>query len=352
MRYNSLIVLILLLFSCKKEEVKIEKIDTSLLTNGALVLCEGLFQQNNSSLSWINFQNSSVVNNVFLNQTSRVLGDTGNDMVEYGGKVYIVINVSSTIEVLDKKTLTSLQQIDMKINGVAKSPRKIKFYNGLGYVTCYDGYVDVIDTTSLSIINRIKVGDNPEDLCFANSKMYVSNSGGLNVPNVDSTISVIDLVDFEEIKKITVGKNPGGVLTDSDGDVYVITRGNYGSIPSRMVKVNSISDEIEEVFSFNASSLTKMEDDFIITYNDYNTQESSIMLFDPSEDIVISDDFISTSHFSTLYGIYFNEKNQKIYAFDAMNYLNSGYVKVFNTSGNFEKSYPVGLNPNSILFYE
>ena len=48
------------------------------------------------------------------------------------------------------------------------------------------------------------------------------------MPNVDSTISVIDLVDYEEIKKITVGKNPGGVLTDSDGDVYVITRGNYG----------------------------------------------------------------------------------------------------------------------------
>ena len=73
-----------------------------------------------------------------------------------------------------------------------------------------------------------------------------------------------------------------------------------------MVKVNSISDEMEEVFSFNASSLNKMEDDFIITYNDYNTQESSIMLFYPSEDIVISDDFISTSPFSTLYGVYFN----------------------------------------------
>ena len=352
MRYVRLIVFTMLLFSCEKEKVESSVSNPPISQSGMLVLCEGLFQQNNTSLSWINLEDGTVENQYFLNQNGRLLGDTGNDMVEYGDKVYIVVNVSSTIEILDKKTLKSIKQIEMISNGVPKSPRNIKFHDGYGYITCFDGYVDVLDTNKLTITTRIKVGENPEDLTFANGKMYVSNSGGLNAPDVDSTVSVINIITNEELKKITVGPNPGGIVTDSDGEVYVISRGNYGSVPSRMLRLNSISDEVEETFPFNTSGITKIENNFLIRYSDFNTLSSSINLFDPSSETVVQSDFIDMNQFTTLYGLYYDSINEKIVATDAMNYTNSGYVKVFNNLGVFEKSYHVGLNPNSIVFYE
>jgi hypothetical protein len=55
---------------------------------------------------------------------------------------------------------------------------------------------------------------------------------------MDSTVSVIDLNAKSELTKIVVGKNPGSIVTDHQGDVYVISRGNYSTIPSRMKKID------------------------------------------------------------------------------------------------------------------
>ena len=111
MRLISLLVVGLVIISCNKDSVdgggEVE------LNHGMLVLCEGLFQQNNSTLSWVNFMNGSEINTFFLNQNARQLGDTGNDVEIYDGKVFIVVNVSSTIEVLSANTGKVIKQIEM-----------------------------------------------------------------------------------------------------------------------------------------------------------------------------------------------------------------------------------------------
>jgi hypothetical protein len=348
---KSLFFISLSLFSCKKPPV-VPQEETGELKKGLLVLNEGLFQQNNASLSWVNLE-TSVVNLEFFEQKSgRLLGDTGNDMQRYGDKIYIVVNASSTIEILNAKTGKPIKQLLMQNGSAAKQPRSVSFYQDKAFVTCYDGFVDVIDTNTLSIVQRIQVGSNPEESTVSNQKLYVTNSGGLNSPNVDSTVSVIDLISLIEIKKITVGKNPGSIITDNQGDVYVVSRGNYGSIPARMHKINSVTDEVEINFEFDALKLDAMEEKFLISFHNYSTSTSNVALFNPQTDVLENNAFIDNSSIQTLYGIKFNPINQKIYCLDAMGFVNSGYVKVFSSDGTYETSYHVGLNPNSILFYE
>ena len=68
MRLINLIILLLLIVGCKKKittEVDDSKLDSSLLKDGMLVLCEGLFQQNNASISWVDFSNNTT-DNYFL----------------------------------------------------------------------------------------------------------------------------------------------------------------------------------------------------------------------------------------------------------------------------------------------
>jgi YVTN family beta-propeller protein len=350
MRLSSLFVLSLLLFACDKDDNQPTVTET--LDNGILVLCEGLFQQNNSSLSWIDLSNETVNTDFFTSQNGRFLGDTGNDMKVYGSKIYIIVNNSNTVEVINKKDGKSIKQISMTNGAAAKQPRSITFYNGKAFVTCYDGFVDVIDTTSLTISQRIPVGSNPEGLAISNGKLFVSNSGGLNYPAVDSTVSIIDLASYTELDRIVVGKNPGAIQVDSEGDVYVITRGNYGTIPSRMVRINSQTNAVEQTFSFDASGMALMQDYFLISFYNYSTQTSEIRLFNTLSETLANSNFISTSGLTTLYGIQYNPVSDKIYCLDAMNYTNSGYVRQYTSSGVFEKSYHVGLNPSKLVFYE
>lgn len=349
MRLISCCIFLLFLFSCKKD--KPEPVSIVELKNGMLVLCEGLFQQNNASLSWVNTLTDEVNTDFFTSQNNRMLGDTGNDMKLYGGKIYIIVNNSNTIEVLSKSNGKSIKQISMVNGVVGKQPRSIAFYGSNAFITCYDGFVDVLDTASLTITHRIQVGANPEGLAISNGKLFVANSGGLN-SIVDSTVSVIDLATYSEITKITVGKNPGSVKVDTQGDVYVIARGNYGTIPSRMVKLNTVNNSVDQTFSFDASGMEQMNQYFLISFYNYSTETSEIRLFNTDTEAIENNSFIATSSITTLYGIQYNPQNDKIYCLDAMNYTNTGYVRQYNASGVFEKSYHVGLNPNKILFYE
>jgi hypothetical protein len=342
------LVLVALLFSCEKEEPN-ESISSG-FENGILVLNEGLFQQNNASLSWIDLESNTVINSLFLQLNERPLGDTGNDMLEYGNKIYIVVNASSTIEVLHKSTLKSIKQIKMQLNGQGQEPRALTSYQGKIYISSFDGFVNVLDTSSLSITDRIEVGPNPEGIDVHNGKLYVSNSGGLNFPNVDSTVYAIDLASNEVIDTFVVGNNPGELLTDISGDIYVVKRGAYSTTdPSELIRI-STNGEVEKL-SIPATSLSKEGDLLYISYYDFNSGESNVSVFNMNTENILSTELLNDDAVQTLYGIQ-PAKEGKFFVLDAMNFTNTGYVKSFDATGNLMNSFHVGLNPTKILIYE
>lgn len=347
-KYLFVFTLILLATACKKDK-KLTGESTDKLANGILVLNEGLFQLNNASLSWISNLDGSVDNDFFTKKTGRLLGDTGNDLKKYGGKIYIVVNVSSTIEVLNAKTGESIKQISMHNGTVGKQPRTIAFHQGQAYVSCFDGYVDVLDTTSLEITQRIKVGSNPDQMTVAGNQLFVSNTGGLNSPLMDSTVSIIDLNTKTELQKIVVGLNPGSIQVAENGFVYVIARGNYGNVPSRMRRISTVSLQVDKQYNIQASSITKYGGKLLLSTFNYGTNSQGVALFDPALDSVTNQNFIDIHQVQTLYNVQYDANQNLIYVLDAKGYTNTGYVYVYGVTGTLLKSYHVGLNPNSIL---
>ena len=318
------------------------------------ILSEGLFNFNNSTLASYDLNSKTLVNDFFLSANKRGLGDTANDLGIYGSKMYVVVNVSSQVEVLDVKTGRSLAQIAM-INekGVAREPRYVEFYGGKAYVCSFDGTLAKIDTTSLKIEAFVQCGKNPDGLCVANNKIYVSNSGGLNFPNYDNTVSVIDIDTFTEKKKITVASNPGKIHADSGGDVYVVTRGDYDSIPYRLLRINSTSDRLEETFNNIQSLNFNIHNDTAYIYNfDFKTQRCWIKVFDCKTEKIISENFITDgTEISTPYGVDINPFNGDVYLTDAKNYTVWGDVLCFNRHGKLKfRINDIGLNPNKVVF--
>ncbi|MBQ5925648.1 MAG: hypothetical protein IIX03_02945, partial [Paludibacteraceae bacterium] len=180
---NYIIILISILFvSCNdmydvpREPVWNDTTETTQL----LVLSEGLFNMNNSTLAKVNLQTGDFDYDYFKSVNGRGLGDTGNDMKQYGTKIYITVNISSQLEVLDANTYKSIKRIPLfNQDGVARQPRYVTFYQNKAYVSCFDGWVARIDTASLEIDAWAQCGNNPDHLVVCNNKLYVSNSGFL-----------------------------------------------------------------------------------------------------------------------------------------------------------------------------
>lgn len=341
----------IILVSCKKD--KIEDLPTTpvdFFKNGVLVVNEGLFQQNNSTLSWVDFTTDEVNGQIFEQKANRQLGDTGNDIGRYGSKIYVVVNVSSTIEVLDAKSGNPVKQINMVNNGVPKQPRFVEFINGKVFVPCFDGYVDVIDTTSLEVVQRIPVGANPDGIHLANNKLYVANSGGLSYPDVDSTLSVIDPFSMTEISRIVVGKNPQRIISDNDGNIYVITQTGLNTLNSQLVKINHQTQEVETVYNWMVNRMERIGSNLLLYIS--SSGNSSIQLFDPQSGTITNPDFIDAGLFTTFYGAQYDASRNQIYCFDAMSYVNSGYIRIFSSNGTHLKNIQVGLNPSKLLIYE
>ena len=345
--YLGVFILCFFMLSCKKKNVETNEQVLS-ISEGYLALNEGLFNQNNASLTWYDGKTGNVTLDVFQTNNQRGLGDTGNDMMRYGDKIYVVVNVSSIIEVLDANTLKSVKQIPMIAGNKSKQPRNILGYGSNVFVSCFDGYVDVIDTVSFQIIKRIKVGDNPENLCLLNQQLLVANSGGLNPPQMDSTISIVDVHTLSEVKKITVGMNPGNIIKGLNGNVYVITRGNYNKVDPSWKLVNIINGVVEKTFNENILAMEIFQDSLLLI----NTNNQSLSLFSMKKNTSKLNDFISLSGFVNPYNVQFLPNKNEICITDANGYVNQGYVSIFDTNGKLKEKFKVGLNPSKIICYE
>ncbi len=215
------------LTSCEEDEALTTPSTPPALTAESpdfFILNEGQIGQMDGSLSWYDYDAGQMNNNVFLGANGRSLGDTPNRCTIYGSKLYIAVNVSNTIEVVDARTFRSLKQISLANHAVIGEPRDVIGHNGFVYVSLYSGHVARIDTTTLAFDTKVvKVGDNPEIMAISGDYLYVPNS----FYGKGTTVSQIRLSTFENVKTIDGITNPMQMLTDAAGHVYALTGGTY-----------------------------------------------------------------------------------------------------------------------------
>lgn len=201
-------------------------------STGAYVVNSGnMYSKIESSLTAIDYASSTATQNVFKTANGRTLGNTANDGIVYGNKIYLAVDQSNTIEVIDKKTKQSIKQIKTtKLLGNAEGahPRHILADGGKVYFTTYGGYVAAVDTTSFAFQKKWQVGSYPEGLVIGNGNLYVANS---NYGAGGGNISCINLSnDNVETKNIKGVNNPTSIYCASNV-LYVLDNPVYGPAP-------------------------------------------------------------------------------------------------------------------------
>lgn len=212
-------------------------------STGAYVVNSGnMYSKIESSLTAIDYASSTATQNVFKTANGRTLGNTANDGIVYGNKIYLVVDQSNTIEVIDKKTKQSIKQIkttELLGNAEGAHPRHIIAGGGNVYFTTYGGYVAAVDTTSFALQKKWQVGNYPEGLVFGNHTLYVANSnygaGGGNISCINLSNDNVETKNIEGVNNPTGIYYAAGLLYVLDNQYYDASYNAYGENALRAV---------------------------------------------------------------------------------------------------------------------
>jgi YVTN family beta-propeller protein len=330
------------LSSCRSDDDELEEI--VIPSEYIYVLNSGLMGYNNTTLTLYDVEEEKAATQcIFEAQNGRRLGDTGQDIIVYGEKIYIAMSGEATIEVTDLEA-KSIRQIE-----TAGEPRALAAHGGKVYVTYFNGYVARIDTGSLAVEETVAVGRNPEQLAVSGGKLFVANSGGLDFNTevgYDKTVSVVDIERFREERKIDVVINPCDVVADNSGNVYVVSIGNYGDIPTVVQKMNA-TGTVSVVTDFNGTNITAAGNLLYALHSEFDENWNSTTTFyayNMSNNTVSSDNFIGDTKIDNPFKISSDAVSGDIFI-TSSDYISAGDVYIFNKSHQFVNKFEAGLNP-------
>lgn len=332
-----------LLTACKKDKIVVEK-PATIDNPGLLILNQGNFGANNSTLTYYNLTSKKLFADFYSTANpDKKIGDTGNDVGIYGSKMYIVVNNSNNVEVVNAKTGVLIKEIALN------QCRNLAFYKNNAFVTSYDGTVAVIDTASLTITKSITVGRNPEQMVVSNNKLYVANSGGLSLGNPDKTVSVINLSTLTENKKITVIADPVSLTADSFGNVYVLSLGDFAKIPAGLTIIDNQADAVKSQPTVNLGYNIPIVSlgDFVY----YPTADNKIAVYNAKTQTLEKDNFVTDgTTFISAFALATNELTGEVFVTDAKDFNSNGTLYAFDKNGKKEYSVTTGISPGRVIF--
>jgi YVTN family beta-propeller protein len=320
---------------------------------GLYVLNQGGIGHSNGSLTYYDYTAKKLTADIFSTVNSKALGDTPNDIKIYGSKMYITIDYSGVIQVLDAKTARIIKTFDQKTAGVSREPRSIVFNKNKAFISQYDGTVAVLDTATLTIDKYITVGRNPEQMVVSNGKLYVANSGGLSYGNPDKTVSVVDLTTLTETKKITVIASPTSMSADASGNVYVLSSGDYANnVPGGFNIIDNVNDVLKSQTNtisgaYGTSFIVNGNVAYLLTTDaQFNTNVSVLNLSTK----VLTNFITDGTAITTPYNLAYDSLTGEVFVSDAKDYNSNGSVYAFDKNGKREYTIVVGINPGAFAF--
>ena len=358
----------LVAFSCRKENPVTPDLGgpTGVVggIEGFFLLNQGQMGLNNASLDYYDYSTGTYRSDVFSapNPNELGLGDTGNDLEIYGDNLYIVLNGSNFVTVVDARTAK------LKAKVPVSSPRSIAFDGNFAYVTSFagagyqlpdnlPGFVAKIDLTTFTVAGECTVGYQPEELAVVGGKLYVANSGGLQ-STYETTLSVIDLASFTVTSTIEVVPNLWRVLPDGTGKLYVSSRGAYDGVtgPATYVVDTATGGVVGQEPVLAAENITLGSGMLYGITTDYPAPDYSPVSYYKTYNTLtgaVGGNFIndaSVDDISVPFEISVHPATGALFVTDAGDYQHNGVLHFYTPDGLHSWATSTGVIPASIAF--
>jgi len=355
-RFAALALLVAVGFTaCSDDENPVVIPPTDPAPTRAFVINQGNMYSNIAgSVSMLNLEDSTVTNGYFKAVNGKVLGDTPEHAVRYGSKIYIPMNGSGCVWVVDAATMRQVAQIPVE------GAWAVCGTNGKIFIASYNGFVCSTDTTTLATPTlKDSVGPNPADIIAANGKVYVTISDGYNYLNNYANGKKVVALNPETLEKVAeyaVEINPSEICANSKGELFVVSIGDYVSVMPKIQKIaldGTVTDYGKGLYiAMNGDMLYSVNVEYAgsavnISSYAYNTAtDEKVESFLPADNMPPMPNAIDVDPVTGNIYICSNKSSSA--------YNEAGYVyqySVTNTwTATFVHRYNVGVQPYSVVF--
>ncbi|MFI5252302.1 MAG: DUF5074 domain-containing protein [Bacteroidota bacterium] len=342
------------LLGCKKDPITSYTQNTvpGGITRTVYVLNEGMFGHYADSVSarltLYDYNTKTVYKDIFENANNgQHLGDTGDDMVLAGDRLFILMSNS--------KAITILHIPDYKLVNTASfqsgSPHDLMYdavRHRLFFTNFTGNTITVLNDTSLSTVKEIQVGSNPEGLAIRNDKLFVCNSGF----GADSTLSVINLNTLSVDTTLVLSMGPTSATVSSDGHIVIACAGNFtvnGSVyaidPVTLAKTSKI--QFSTNLFFNSGSITADTSGNVFVIGTVpNTYTGG-----PIHKINLAAGLVFLNYCQgVFYGLSVNRYTNELFIADAKNFTGDGVISIINPDGTIKEVFSAQRGPSVFAF--
>lgn len=309
------------------------------------VLCEGNFGQANASLWSIDESLQTLEGPLIWNASSNALGDVAQSLTLFDHTLYIVMNGSHKIRVVDLQSRENhIADIDLH----DASPRFMAVHreSGLGYVSSWNlGALLVVEMDSYAIVDTIIMGGLPEQILIRDDEMFVSvpmrsdwtawnkvlrmDLSG-NEPTVTHAYDVID--------------GPGAVVLI--GDQLFVTSLYYNDAWETFSGTCRINLTDHTVVSLDHGLYTNFTADLnVIDGTPYRTYGSSLVPL--NADLTLN----HAGALGSVSGIYTHAAENNHIVVGSSDFVAPDLVTVLSLGGQELASFNVGALPSQVVYY-
>lgn len=337
--------------------------DNEGMYNAAMILHEGLWSQNNASISIYVFDKDLLVNDYFRKANPGLeLGDTANDIIVRDTIAYIIANGSHSIIKLNPHTGKFIAKLTLEGK---PSPRCGAFLNDsmICVTNLNDDSFSVIDVRSMEEVRRVPTGPNPEGIVVARNRIYVCNSGlgalGKDKPDA-GTIFMYFAPNFTLLDKVFVGPNVTEIIhiPGAFEKLFACYYNTYEPDSVGGIVRLGMELEIENTWHVQATDITEdnygnvcfIRQDAPGSQSQAQSSISSVRVKGNALDI--RDHIKNDKSGEFWYGLGIHPVTRAVYIANAKDFQSTGELLIYkNIDAELpEKVMEIGLNPNKIVF--
>lgn len=302
-----------------------------------LILNEGSFGWGNGSISLYNRDTKEVSSFVYQNQNGSSLGDVVQSANLIDDKLYVVVNNSGKVVIVDTSDFTH----QGTITGLS-SPRYIlDGSNGSLYISdLYADAINVVDKSSSSISSSIGLDGWTENLYLYNGWIYAIQPELGTIVKIDPSTNSVD-----DSLKLT--KGIGEMVIHPSGTAWLLSSGGTNEYLPKLytIDLNLFVKQDSLTFNLNESptKLCAKSDWSELFYVMGNTVFSYSTLSGTVS-------HLRTFNGTTNYGLHNDPFTNELYYVDAKDYVQNSRIYRMDSLGQVLDTFDGGIISGSIFF--
>jgi DNA-binding beta-propeller fold protein YncE len=337
--------------ACVKDRPESPVVTPSQATNGNIyVVCEGSYGNGDATLYEYDRQANAVAGDLYKAANNTPLGDVFQSMVRIDDKLFLSINNSDKIVVVNKA--------DKKLVGTISipKPRYILPVNSTkAYVSLlYNNKVYIINPQTLQVTGSVQLpNQNAEGMAMYNGMAYVCcwDTACHNVYAIDVNTDMV-------VKTIPIaGSAPQEAVVDKDNRLWVLSGNTTKGKVSNITVINA-NDKLAKSYTFpDKADVVKpvfdkaKENLYFIEVNYYNSATNNgIYRMNIADTVLPANAFVAAQQYQYFWALGIDPETGKVFVGDPKGFVQKGSILVYNTDGTLSTQFNVGIGPGHFYF--